>query len=71
MRQDFFPFNRIFYFIAKMANESLVLKQKLSSQEQKIIVMVIDGLPPRIRVGLIKDIFKNFSSGTPRKIVLN
>lgn len=28
-----------------MANESLVLKQKLSSQERKIIAMVIDGLP--------------------------
>ncbi len=28
-----------------MANESLVLKQKLGSQEQKIIAMVIDGLP--------------------------
>lgn len=28
-----------------MANESLVLKQKLNSQEQKIIAMVIDGLP--------------------------
>lgn len=28
-----------------MANESIVLKQKLNSQEQKIIAMVIDGLP--------------------------
>jgi site-specific recombinase XerD len=28
-----------------MTNESLVLKQKLNSQEQKIIAMVIDGLP--------------------------
>jgi len=28
-----------------MLNESLVLKQKLNSQEQKIIAMVIDGLP--------------------------
>jgi site-specific recombinase XerD len=28
-----------------MSNESIVLKQKLSSQEQKIIAMVIDGLP--------------------------
>jgi len=28
-----------------MANESIVLRQKLNSQEQKIIAMVIDGLP--------------------------
>lgn len=28
-----------------MTNESLVLKQKLNSQEEKIIAMVIDGLP--------------------------
>ena len=28
-----------------MANESFVLKQKLNSQEQKIIAMVVDGLP--------------------------
>lgn len=28
-----------------MSNESLILKQKLNSQEQKIIAMVIDGLP--------------------------